>query len=225
MYPGNVAPGTVAEWTIAAALKAADLYRSGGSNPSRSAEAQGVYQGQHELLGHQDGTIWHHRSAPRSSEIDPEDFFAAPVGSSQWRAIILGSAPTRVKPHARTGLARQASNTAVADDNPGEGTLRIGIERAKPKLRCVEPGLRTGPRRPARRRSADEVGVTNSAPSLRIYSYQSSETPQVRPPDPRNNVVGCPVRVPHPYGLSSAVGADMGCHLSALMWVIASRGI
>ncbi len=34
---GIVADGTVAEWTIAAALKAADPQGSGGSNPSRSA--------------------------------------------------------------------------------------------------------------------------------------------------------------------------------------------
>ena len=34
---GNLASGTVAEWTIAPALKADDLHGSGGSNPPRSA--------------------------------------------------------------------------------------------------------------------------------------------------------------------------------------------
>ena len=115
---------------------------------------QDVYQGQHELLGPQDGTIWHYGSAPRSSEIDPEDFFAAPVGSSQWPAITFGSVPTQVKPPARTGpvqagLARQASNPGVADDNSGEGTLHIGIETAKSKLALRRAGSAHWPETPS----------------------------------------------------------------------------
>jgi hypothetical protein len=34
----NFAPGEMAEWSIAAVLKTADCQRSGGSNPSLSAE-------------------------------------------------------------------------------------------------------------------------------------------------------------------------------------------
>ncbi len=38
------APGEMAEWSIAAVLKTVDCHRSGGSNPSLSAELTGHYR-------------------------------------------------------------------------------------------------------------------------------------------------------------------------------------